>query len=166
MDVRFAHLSDIPACIEIGFLIHRSTGFSRFTYDRTIVEKNLRNLILIGQKRRRSHCFLLVEDDQGRLIGGLIGCIESHFFSSEPVATMIAYGVRPGHRMTGAAVRLMKAFIEWAKRRGAVEVNVGVNSGIDLERTDRFIKKLGFSKMGANYALSLRPIQEKPPALF
>jgi GNAT superfamily N-acetyltransferase len=122
--------------------------------------KNLRNLIIVGQQERRSHCLLLAEDEQGLLIGGLIGCIESHFFSCDPVANLIAYGVSPGHRMTGAAVRLMKAFIEWAKRRGVVEVNAGVNSGIDLERTDRFITKMGFSKMGFNYAMSLKINQE------
>jgi GNAT superfamily N-acetyltransferase len=156
MDIRFATLRDIPDCIEMGFRVQKSTRLARFAYDRTIVEKNLRNLIIVGQQRRRSHCLLLAEDDSGYLIGGLIGSIDSHLFSHWPVANMVAYGVRPGHRMTGAAVRLMKAFIEWSKRRGAYEINAGVNSGINLERTDRFMKKMGFSKTGANYAMRLK----------
>ena len=159
MDVRFATLRDIPNCIELGFRVQKSTGLARFAYDRTVVEKNLRNLIVVGQQKRRSHCLLLAEDEQGLLIGGLIGCIDSHLFSHRPVANMIAYGVRPGHRMTGAAVRLMKAFVEWAKRRGAYEVNAGVNSGTDIERTDRFMKKMGFAKTGANYALRLKSLE-------
>ena len=156
MDVRFATLRDIPDCIELGFRVQKSTSLARFAYDRTIVEKNLRNLIVVGQQKRRSHCLLLAENDSGYLIGGLIGCIDSHLFSHRPVANMIAYGVRPGHRMTGAAVRLMKAFIERSKRRGAYEINAGVNSGISLERTDRFMKKMGFAKTGANYAMRLK----------
>lgn len=159
MDVRFATIRDIPDCLELGFQVQKSTRLSRFAYERTVVEKNLRNMIVVGQKKRRSHCLLLVEDGNGLLIGGLIGCIDTHLFSHRPVANMIAYGVRPGHRMTGAAVRLMKAFIEWAKRRGAYEVNVIVNSGINIERNDRFMKKMGFSKTGSNYAMTLKPME-------
>lgn len=156
MNVRFATLNDIPDCIELGFRVQSATGLSRFTYDRATVEKNLRDLIVVGQQRRRSHCFLLADDGQGLLVGGLIGCIEAHIFSPRPVANMIAYGVSPGHRMTGAAVRLMKAFVEWAKRRDAYEINAGINSGIDLDRTDRFMKKMGFTKTGSNYAMELK----------
>lgn len=156
MNIRFATLADIPACVDLGYRIQRSTRLSRFPYDREVVEKNLRSLIITGQQHRRSHCLLLVEDAEGKVVGGLIGCIESHLFSHRPVANLIAYGVHPRHRMSGAAVRLLKAFVEWAKRRGVDEVNVGVNSGVDIDRTERFMKKMGFAKTGGNYAMRLK----------
>ncbi len=159
MNIRFATLADIAVCVELGYRIHRSTRLSRFPYEREVVEKNLRSLIITGQQHRRSHCLLLAEDLDGVVVGALIGCIESHLFSSRPIANLLAYGVVPGHRMSGAAVRLLKSFVEWAKRRGVDEVNIGVNSGIAIDRTDRFMKKMGFAKTGGNYAMCLR--QEK-----
>lgn len=159
MNIRFATLADVPACVEFGYRIQRSTHLSRFPYKHAVVEKNLRSLIITGQQHRRSHCLLLAEDAEGMVVGGLIGCVESHLFSDRPIANLVAYGVVPAHRMTGAAVRLLKVFVEWAKRRGVDEVNVGVNSGIDLDRTDRFMKKMGFAKTGGNYAM--RITQEK-----
>ncbi len=161
MNIRFATLADLPACVELGYRIHRSTRLSRFPYERELVEKNLRSLIITGQQHRRSHCLLLVEDIEGTVVGGLIGCIESHLFSHRPVANLIAYGVHPRHRMSGAAVRLLKVFVDWAKRRGVDEVNVGVNSGVDIERTDRFLKKMGFARTGGNYAMGLNVISRR-----
>ncbi len=155
MNIRFATLADIPAVVELGYRIQRTTRLSRFPYERDVAEKNLRSLIITGQQHRRSHCLLLAEDAGGLVVGALIGCIESHLFSHRPIANLIAYGVIPGHRMTGVAVRLLKVFVDWAKRRGVDEVNVGVNSGVDIERTDRFLKKMGFAKTGGNYAMRI-----------
>lgn len=159
MNIRFATLADIPAVVELGYRIQRTTRLSRFPYERDVAEKNLRSLIITGQQQRRSHCLLLADDAEGVVVGVLIGCIESHLFSQRPIANLVTYGVLPGHRMTGAAVRLLKVFVEWAKRRGVDEVNVGVNSGVDIERTDRFLKKMGFAKTGGNYAMRIK--QEK-----
>lgn len=155
MKIRFATLDDLPACIVLGRRLQQLTRFARLDYEPARVEDQLRRLIHIGQQHRRSHCLLLAEADDGQLAGGLVGCIEAHLFSSQPVASLILYGVLPERRMSGAAVRLMRAFVAWARQRGAVEVNAGINSALDAERSERFLCKLGFSRTGGNYALVL-----------
>ncbi len=46
-------------------------------------------------------------------------------------------------------------FRKWAENRDAVELNAGVNSGVDLDRMDKFFRRLGFRMTGGNYALDL-----------
>lgn len=68
---------------------------------------------------------------------------------------MINYGVVPDKRMSGAGLRLLTAFRKWAENRGAVELSAGVNSGIDLDKMDTFLRKLGFELTGGNYSLGI-----------
>lgn len=85
----------------------------------------------------------------------MIGCVERHFFSDQVVASIVHYDVLPEKRMSGAALRLLKAFRTWAENRGSVELCAGVNSGDEYEKMDKFFKRLGFMPVGGNYALKL-----------
>lgn len=38
---------------------------------------------------------------------------------------------------------------------GSVELSAGVNSGVELEKMNRFLQRLGFQQTGGNYALPL-----------
>jgi N-acetylglutamate synthase-like GNAT family acetyltransferase len=107
-----------------------------------------------------SHCFFVAEDSAGTPVGGIIGCVEPHFFSNRLVASVIHYDVLPEKRMGGAGLRLLMAFKKWAENRGAVELNAGVNSGTDLEKLDSFLRRLGFKLTGGNYSLMLGGVNE------
>lgn len=178
MMIRFATLADVDACVAIGRRMHALTRFQAYDYDAARVAQQLRAVIETGQNQRGSHCFLVAEravgfgdgtsaqddagpsdearaPDHGRLIGALIGCIEQHFFSVQSVASVVHYDVLPEYRMSGAGFKLLIALRRWAENRGAYELSVGINSGVDLERLDRFLRRLGFRQTGANYAMTL-----------
>ncbi len=61
------------------------------------------------------------------------------------------YDVLPEARMGGYAVRLLRAFEQWAKNRKVIEISLGVNSGVDLDTTGRFFQKMGYLKVGENF---------------
>jgi N-acetylglutamate synthase-like GNAT family acetyltransferase len=155
MKIRFATPADVPALAELGRKFHALTRFAAYDYNQDRVAQQLYATIETGQKRNNTHCFFVAEDSQGQPVGALIGCVEQHFFSEQLVASIIHYDVLPERRMTGAGLRLLTAFRKWAENRGAVELNAGVNSGVHLERTDRFLRKLGFRQTGGNYSLPL-----------
>ena len=101
-----------------------------------------------------NHCLLQAELD-GRLIGGLSGAAGPHFHSPAIGAYLMTWYVLPAHRGSSAAVRLLRAFGRWAKERGAVRMYVGITSGVDMPRTDRLLKRLGFRFRGGNYMAAL-----------
>ena len=152
MNIRFATVNDIAVFIELGKQVHASTRFKNIEYNEVRMNKQLRAVV---DDVKGTHCFFVAENNKGEPLGWLIGCIESHLFSDQPVASVINYGVVPERRMSGAGFRLMVAFKRWAENRDAIEMNAGVNSGVELERMDRFLKKLGFKLTGGNYSLSL-----------
>ena len=154
MTIRYATLEDIPTFVEIGRFFHARTRFKDYVYDEKRLASQFRAVIETGHKNG-THCFFVAEDSEGKGVGGLIGCVERHFFSDQIVASIVHYDVIPERRMSGAALRLLKAFRTWAENRGAVELSAGVNSGDDSGKMDKFFKRLGFSPVGGNYALKI-----------
>ena len=159
MQIRFATLQDIPACVEVGRRMHALTRFAAYDFNPERVAHSLRAVIETGQTAKGTHCFFVAQDSDGQIAGALIGCVERHFFSDLPVASAIQYVVLPEHRMSGAGLRLLTAFRQWAQNRGVFELSVGINSGVDTARMDRFLTRLGFTATGGNYALALQPGQ-------
>ncbi len=155
MKIRFATLHDIPAVVETGRIFHAMTRFSAYEYNVQQLSENLAAVIASGQNAKGTHCFFVAEDDGGKFCGGLIGCAERHFFSHQLVASVMHYDVLPEKRMSGAGLKLLTAFRKWAENRGAFELSVGVNSGIAMDKMDRFLKRLGFEQTGGNYSLTI-----------
>ncbi|TCS70469.1 N-acetylglutamate synthase-like GNAT family acetyltransferase [Sulfuritortus calidifontis] len=152
MKIRNAILDDVPIFVEMGRRFHELTRFRVYDYNAERVALNLRAVV---ENPRGSHCFFVAEDSEGNPVGGIIGCVEQHFFSNRLVASVIHYDVLPEKRMGGAGLRLLMAFKKWAENRGAVELNAGVNSGTDLKKLDSFLRRLGFKLTGGNYSLML-----------
>lgn len=152
MNIRFATINDIPVFVELGKQVHKTTRFKQYGYNEEKMAKQLRAIV---DDVKSTHCFFVAENDNKEPVGWLLGCIESHLFSEHAIASVINYGVVPNKRMSGAGLRLLTAFRKWAENRGAVELNAGVNSGIDLDKMDKFLRKLGFELTGGNYSLGL-----------
>ena len=91
----------------------------------------------------------------GRMIGGLTGVIGPHFHSPALGASVVGFYVVPEHRGSVAVVKLLHGFRRWARTNGAVRMYLSVTSGIDIARTDRMLKRLGFRPKGGNYELAL-----------
>lgn len=153
MKIRFAHIDDVPAFVEIGRRIHATTRFQIYPFQPEQVTRTLTQLI--NSKGGGKYVFLVAEDSAGVPAGGLIGCLEQHIFSDRPIANIVHFDVLPEKRMGGAALRLLTAFRKWAENRGVLELCAGVNSGEDLDKLDRFFKKLGYTAVGGNYAMPL-----------
>lgn len=152
MSICFATYNDIPTLIEIGRVYHQESRFKRFRYNPEKLAGNLKGLI---DSKSGSHCFFIADDAEGKPFAALMGCIESYFFSDEPVAQSILFWVHPEHRGGSAAVKLVHAFRKWAQNRNAFEVAIGVNSAVSVDRADQFFRKLGFRMTGGNYSLDL-----------
>lgn len=158
MKIRFATLDDVPHFVELSRKFHAMTRFAAYDYNSERFAENLRAVIDVGQNGKGTHCFFVAEDSQGKPIGGLIGCVEKHFFSDQLVASIIHYDVLPERRMGGAGLKLLSAFRKWAENRNVFELSIGVNSGVNMDKMDRFLRRLGFQQTGGNYSM---PLQEK-----
>jgi GNAT superfamily N-acetyltransferase len=95
----------------------------------------------------KDHAVLLHEGAAG--IDGLyIGMLVQQFFTLEVTAMDILFYVRPQRRGTRAAVRLWRAFEQWAAARGAKAIQVGTMTEIDPARTAKFYQGMGLRDIG------------------
>lgn len=152
MPIRFATLQDMPSLLAVGDRMHALTRFSTHPYESGRLAQAFADVITKGQGK---YAFLVAVNTQGQVVGGLLGVMEQHIFSPGWCASVMHYDVLPEARGGGYAVRLLKAFEQWARNRKAIEINLGVNSGGDFERVGKFASRMGYSKIGENYVLPL-----------
>jgi len=152
MKIRMAEQEDVPVFVEMARLFHANTRFRDYEYNPELVAQHLQAVV---ENPRGKYCFFVAENSEGNPVGGLIACLENHFFSNQLVASIIHYDVLPEFRMGGAGLKLITAFKKWAENRNVFEISAGVNSGENLDKMDGFLRKLGFVHIGGNYAMKL-----------
>lgn len=152
MTIRFATLADLPSLVEGGSRMHALTRFRSQPFNAQKVAQAFADLITQGQGK---YAFLVSASADGRIVGALIGVMEQQIFSDAYTASVMHFDVLPEARTGGHGVRLFKAFEQWAKNRNPFEITFGVNSGIELDALERFAVRMGYGKVGGNYAKSL-----------
>lgn len=147
--VRRANLFDIPAFIALGRRIYADSAYSFLDFDQIKAENLLRHYL----NAPATHCVFVAEDD-GLLIGGLCGYVTEYFFSREKFASDQTFFVAPEWRGF-IALKLVAAFCDWAEVHGARQVNLGISSGLQTERSGALLERMGFACVGGNYKMRL-----------
>lgn len=92
---------------------------------------------------------ILVMDQEGEVVGGLVGVVQPLFMSQTVVASELAWFVDPAHRGKGA-IKLVKAFEVWAKQMGADYTTMADIRGIaDLSK---LYERMGYELTEAAYS--------------
>lgn len=151
MIVRPVSEPDRERCIELGRALHAegSLAFVPFSDERA-------SRLLRAAVQNPERVFLWVAEDEGQIIGMRAGVMEPYWFAEEKdgrLASGRLFYVIPERRGGTAAVRLAHAYIEWAKKNGATEIEFSTSSGIRTEQTERFYSKLGGTYLGGIYKI-------------
>lgn len=160
MNITPPSLLDIPPLVELGHVCHLESRFSPLPYDAERVSQRFKHMI---DKPLSTTFFVAARHASGQVHGLMIGSIDEYFFCRETVASSIFLLVDPQHRGGLAAIKMVMAFRAWARTRAAAEVYIGVASGVTMQRTGRFLSKLGLQLSGGNYSAWL-PASVTTPA--
>ncbi len=84
-------------------------------------------------------------------VGFLVCKMVPYFFNRDRLAQQELWYVRPGYRGTRVAFDLIRAFEDWAKLRGAVEIwtgqaNENANTG---KKVSKVLAKIGYPRIGS-----------------
>lgn len=88
------------------------------------------------------------ENDVGELNGFIYGGIGTFFWNDDKFAEDYTIYVVPADRGTRTGYKLIHAFEEWAKTRGATRIFLGSNVGINTEGFGKFLERLGYDNSG------------------
>lgn len=148
MAIRFATMNDLPGLIEGASRMHALTRFRNQPFNAQKVANAFADLI---RDPSGKYVFFVATSADESLVGALIGVVEQQIFTDAYTASIMHFDVLPEARMGGHAVRLIKAFEQWAKNRQVVEIYFGINSDTDADLVSRFARKMGYYKVGENF---------------
>lgn len=150
MAIRAALLNDVPSLVEGASRMHALTRFKEQPFS---AQRTADSFATIIQQPKGKYAFFIAENQPNKIVGALIGVVEQQIFTEVYSASVMHIDVLPEARMGGYAIRLIRAFELWAKNRNAVEICFGVNSGIETEKVEAMLTKLGYVAVGRNFVL-------------
>lgn len=152
MKIRFSKPEDTQAILLLGQQMMEESRFAEYAFN---PEKTRQLITRMIERQPDTDCILLAERDDGAVVGMLAGYVMDFFFCNGYVAQDRVYYVLPEYRGSSAAFKLILAFRRWAENKRVVELCINMSVAIDMERFNKFMTHLGFSRCGANFALRL-----------
>lgn len=140
MKVRFAEIADTDRIVEMART--NAATVPHLTFNETRTRATIVEYLMDGRP-----VIWVAEADDG-LAGFLMASFYAHRAFDGLFTVQEVLFVEPDRRGGRAAVLLMRAFLEWSEQMGANEVVGGVDNATDVERTARFLEKLGFARCG------------------
>lgn len=108
--IRFAIATEVPRLVEMGLRFRRETGYAQH-----LAENPVQMAVLAEQLAAAES--ILVTERAGAIVGMIGFVVYPHFLSGETIAGEVFWWVEPEHR--GEGVKLLRAFEETARKRGA-----------------------------------------------
>lgn len=140
----------IADAVALGEMMHRESEFRRIPYSPMRAAEIARRCV------EDDAWFGVFDRTKSGRVGMFIGSLQRFYFSEENGAFDLLWYVRPDARGGTSGVRLLDSFIGWAKDKGVREVRLGVSTGVEVEKTDRVLRRLGFAHVGGSYCLRVR----------
>ena len=144
MIIRKAKKEDMNAVIFLGKAMFDESSLQATAFDLCKCVQWFSRVLADG--------LVVVAEDKDKFIGMLGAGIGEPDFSSDKIAYDYLVYVIPSYRGTRLAERMIKVYILWAREMGVKEgnINIGINVGVNTDRTERFYRKLGFVRSGVN----------------
>lgn len=154
----FEVLKDTKAMDDIVFLAQRAHEESRFSYI-TFAPQKVQAIAERAIADPKRHAVMMARDGEKPV--GFVYCSigEYHIGTGTLMCTIHNINVLPeirhGLRGGRVALGLFRGVETWSKARSAKEILFHVTSDVDLGRTHKFIKRVGYRFIGGSYAKSL-----------
>lgn len=140
--IRPATHDDIDRLTELGEQMHVESRFADLPIDRSKVRALFAHLI------ESPDGLLIVSEKDGEVIGGFAGYVCEHYFARTTVAQDFGLFIAPEFRGGLSAPRLLKAYIDWAKEKGAAMIQAGITTGVHVEASTQLYLRMGFQPAG------------------
>lgn len=149
-------VSDLPALIALAKEAHNESRFSYIPFCQTKFEK-VAARAFADEKR-----FGAMLAFKGRDAVGFAYCSVGEYYIGKELLLTTIHNLNVSKKLRTplsggkVALGLFRGIETWSEARGAHEILLHVTSSIDLERTHKLAKRLGYNFVGGNYAKTLR----------
>jgi len=141
--IREANLQDMEELLALSLIMCDSSPNYNREPDTQRMTEVLRNRIL------DKDAFVFVSEKDFRLNGMIFGRLVPFLYTKGSLVTEEIWFSLPSAGF--GAVTLLKKMIEWAISKEALEVTLGVTTGIKDQRVAGLLRLYGFQRIGSNY---------------
>ena len=142
MEIRQGNLLDFSSLVHMLAIMHEETE--------TIDPINWNKVGHVVVEDITNGLVYVAIDDQGKLLGSIGTTVVSEWYSDKKILADHWFYVLPDHRKSPVAFKLMKELKKFAKEND-ISVKVGHTLKFEIEKIDKFYKKLGFERTGTLY---------------
>jgi ribosomal protein S18 acetylase RimI-like enzyme len=141
--IRNATEDDVYALVTLAFAMHGESRFSVLSFDADKL-----TILFINLLASEDGC-LFVAEKNGEIVGGFAGWVAEHYFSRDKIASDFGLFIKPEHRGGMTAPKLLRAFVAWAKSKGARMTQAGISTGVNIESSRKLYEAIGFHEVGS-----------------
>ena len=148
--IRGLEESDSDQIVELAKSLHNKSYYNFLTFSEDKIRALIKTTIAMPDG---TICY--VAEEHGKIIGFICGYLIMYSSTNDFFTQDLSLYVTPDRRGTVAAKRLIKYLECWAEMKGCKELALSITSDINIKRTGKFYKLLGFSDVGRIYRKQL-----------
>lgn len=142
--IRKGTLADIPRLVELGAMMHTLSRYALMNYNALKVAALMESLI-----NHESGGVLFVAERDGVVVGGFAGGVTVHWFSDDKVAFDYGLFIEPSQRNGLTAVKLIRAFLNYANLMNATLINLDITTAsVNEDAIVRLYESQGLHRAG------------------
>src|ERR1035437_172248 len=131
-------IEDIESALDVGEEVHLQSCWNNISFDREYSDNYVRLLL-----NKPQYGFILVYKINNVIVGGIVAVVNNYPFSTEQYSDVYILFIKEEHRKGRAAIELIKAYIEEAKKYKVKEINIGCNSPTMKEQVEKLYEHVG-----------------------
>lgn len=143
--IRDLTYDDLPQLLELAREMHRTGVYAAYPMDEARVAYVLTRLIEVPEALSIGY------ESKGELVGAFVGEVVQDLWVDVRVGVNQLLYVQQSRRSSGAGVKLIRHFENWAQNAGADRLAFSLYAGINDDRTARALIKLGYHQNGGGF---------------
>lgn len=145
--IRPAKMDDADALWDLALRMHAESNYLELEPSEVMFRKFVSAMIGLNGEQAR----ILVAERDSKLIGFHIGYIANPFWSMDRIGHDAMMYIDQDHRGGMTAMRLIKAFEDWAVQQGAKQIRPGISVGGPIDRVARLYHAAGYQTAGYSF---------------
>jgi len=148
--IRPMQTGDADRLLSLGREMHSTSAYSFVPLNEEKVLSTIARCMKNG--------FAWVGEKDNVVVAGMIGEVTDYWFSNERMAMEYALFATRGCRNTRLPFRLLKRYIQWAKKQKVREIMLGASRGFDESDSDKYgkvLERMGFYDAGTFYKMRI-----------
>lgn len=99
---------------------------------------------------------LVLENEDGELVGFFCAFVTTHMFAPEPFAAELAWFVRKDYRGPRVAMQAIKRYIEWGEANNCKLMNMACIVGLKENQLEKIYNRFGFYRKETTFIKRLK----------